>query len=133
MLACRTLPQHAQQGSTQPLPVASKEGPFPFWIYWGLSTLITQYPHYPVASKPSWYWQPGGRPAPCCPQMGIRLPFTKATRDPGHPIGIRLRGLESESGRCLVGLASLGASKGQLDHLCIHLVPRGATAQASPR
>lgn len=102
-----------------------------------LDLLGFKYPHHPVYRASGLLQSPLGTGslggAPCCPQMGIRLPFTKATRDPGHPIGVRLRGLESESGRHLVGLASSGASKGQLDHLCIHLVPRGATAQASPR
>lgn len=36
-------PWHALQAGTRPLLAASREGPFPFWGYWGFITLPTRF------------------------------------------------------------------------------------------
>lgn len=55
-----TRPAGASSNTLSHSPAASNEGPFPFWVYWGLIILTTQFTGPLIASKPAWYQQPGG-------------------------------------------------------------------------
>lgn len=119
------------QAGTSHSPAASTEGPFPFWVYWGLIILITQFMGLWVASQPSWEQK---LEETSCPHGAGLLPKAKAMESWVHLTAFRADGA-GEGGREVPGSLGVlegprGAAGPARSHRCVQLTPHGAWAQA---